>query len=702
MLATLVACSTRPQTGFLVVVSSQMPIDSFEVRVANAVTGHPYFCSRVRVATSAPAPSGAVVLPATLGIEPSGDPTEATGIRVTALAFTDDSTPPCEDSKVIPRSLVRSEAVVNYVKDSVVELPLPFTLACIRDTCSGTETCRGGKCEPLELDARRLKKSDGNVDGPACYAVRDCTDAVALERLSDDTFRVPATFGGRPIAAFSPFVAYRVDDPPLSGVEFLTSPADYAFDDAGRVLTLQNGMANLARLGVIEAMGAALPCPAFADSPFCSLDAPKVEELTRPVLNPPTGDGGADASLDATLGADASDAASDAGVDGGDATVADSGSDGESDSGPQDDAGADAGDSGDAGGGMGPFETCTTPECCGTCTSSTNCTVEALAQNEDILSTSPPQVVAASRYVFWVAENGKKLRRRDIVAGSTVDSSSLVGTNSVYFAIAANDTTLAVAERNIDGFATFKTYALTNLGTPSGAKRIQDYTYERLAIGTSNLYSLRRQNGVWYVDEIDIAGDVVRGNLFPMSDSTSEYPTGLVASGRRVFAALKNDAFATGKMILVDFAANAVTPLLMPNASPGENPLALAVNDQYLWVWVDEPGSSGMFASVTSSVIPSTYMAYPGGGNSVSSAAFFVRPASTDAYLAWSMKTASIGVIDSAAAGASALESPVRLATGQFNPTSVTATGACVYWANRPTSGQFSVLGTKAIHARPP
>ncbi|MFO0680388.1 MAG: hypothetical protein U0169_27945, partial [Polyangiaceae bacterium] len=351
------ACSTAPQTGFVVYVQSQIPLRRVVTRVYDSAG------RRVSCESSALDPqrgAGALTLPASLGLMPASGAAPASGVRVVVLGYTDDVRPADEcDSKRLGGAFVRSEAVTSYVPDDVRDLPMPLTLSCAKLDCPEGSTCRGGTCQSPAIDSAKLQRSvRGRVDPTGCGSVGSCTKALELDRKSACTYVVS---DGIDVTTASPYVRYTFPDGTVSGAEFLTVD-DYFVDAGGTEITLGDRLCAFEHGGVIHSLGVVTPCAPATTSYFCADVATKGRELLETAT---PGDGGApmdattanpdataDAARDATLPGDASpdvrdaDASSDAtGGDSGDATSETGSDSGASDGGEVDGASGDDGGS---------------------------------------------------------------------------------------------------------------------------------------------------------------------------------------------------------------------------------------------------------------------------------------------------------------------------------------------------------------------
>lgn len=348
--ASLASCSTDPTTGFLVRISSQLPVQRVLLRVYDS-KGETATC-KVFDVKSAENPSG-FPLPASLGLspEPGGDRTSS--VRVVALAFI-RNTPEIDcTSDTLPESDVRAEVIVSYVPNQIIELPLAFTLSCLDALCTGGSVCRYGECGDPRIDASLLTRIEvGNVDGTGCYSLDACKTSVPLSQSSATgscEFPVPSNTAFDTVV---PYVTYAFEDGGYSGAEFLSS-GDYTVNRDAQSLRLSEGLCISLRSGFVRDVGLAYPCSPIRTQPVCpeTLDPATKRVSGNTNVTPPP-----DASTDS-----ASDARADASIDAQpDATVgdADSGVEASSDgSTPSSDSGSDANDAA-----TGPCA-----DCCGRC-----------------------------------------------------------------------------------------------------------------------------------------------------------------------------------------------------------------------------------------------------------------------------------------------------------------------------------------------
>lgn len=427
--ATFVACSTAPQTGLLVVVSSQLPLARIVTRVYDS-KGTLASCASNDVAESS---ARRIPLPATLGLEPHGDAAEASTVRVIVSGYVDgDATEDECTSTRLGKAFIRAEAVTTYVPREVRELPIPLTLSCARVDCDGGKTCRFGTCVDPAVDSKKLARvSQGRVEPTTCTSLDDCRTPELLVRREACAYELPAGTTASTYANLSPFVRYAFGDGNVSGAEFL-AVEEYSPSRELDTLFLEGNLCELDRRGDISSLGVVRPCPPSPDAIYCLGTVEHARQIVDGVPRPdagPRADGGdsgpdatvndagdGDASQDATLpdgsgtdGASDANGPPDAGADGGtdagpDGTTNDAG-DGGRDGGEPSDAGdGDASDGGGTtesdGGSDGGTGRCK-PDCCGFCTGPSN--AFCISNSQTVSDGIRHAFVANAKDTFWLS-----------------------------------------------------------------------------------------------------------------------------------------------------------------------------------------------------------------------------------------------------------------------------------------------------------
>lgn len=192
-------CSPTDPTEIVAGVSTQIrvPEDLVEVGMVVQVNGRMAFCQTYPVA------DGTVTLPATLGVlgkagEAARGATvtvQVVGLRQLDTAFSRDCTLRAEDSAGV--TVIRRRRL-TFVDNQIKFLPLPLKESCadIEQSCDENETCVGGKCVPIDVDARDLPDYDDSLifgdtntcfDGNRCMA-SDATVPVLLDDPETCTF----------------------------------------------------------------------------------------------------------------------------------------------------------------------------------------------------------------------------------------------------------------------------------------------------------------------------------------------------------------------------------------------------------------------------------------------------------------------------------------------------------------------------------
>ncbi|MFO0676237.1 MAG: hypothetical protein U0169_06865 [Polyangiaceae bacterium] len=399
------ACSAPPTTGFLVVLDSQLPLAKVIVRIGGQ-DGSIAYCRQYDVTRDLPVDrdnpnsDGKLRFPANVAVQPSSDPEKAKTVRVTLLGY-DGITEPTVDHctpNVIPASVVRTDVLLQYVKDDFLEVPMPFTLSCVQKECGGNETCRAGECVPLRANDRSYRKlADGVVNAGDCYSLDPCVAPTRLENIDGCRFALPS---GRSPSGLSPFATYDFEDGRLAGVEFLTE--DVA-SISGSTLTLNGDLCTKYTNGYVRTISVA-QCPSLANQTFCPANAEKAASFAA-IVDPERfgtgepGDGGVlpDGGVSRDSGADAT--VNDAGPDG-------AGNDGSS---------GDGSSAADGGGAEGGSSACGT--CCGTCVQGTCVPAIDSMQNvvgTPLLATVEPLGQQHST-AFWVSGSGFRVSKVEAV-----------------------------------------------------------------------------------------------------------------------------------------------------------------------------------------------------------------------------------------------------------------------------------------------
>lgn len=478
------ACSTAPQTGFLVELSSQVPVERVVVRVFHS-TGELAQCIEKNVDPVDHSP-----LPLTLGLEPSDPSAEGLDVRVMVLGYLDGSNGHCEDTD-FGSADIRAEALVRYVPRELLALPMPFSLSCLGTKCEGDTTCRFGSCEPLRVDVSRLSSvAEGIVLGRGCYDLGACRSAVELSRNDKTTcfYAVPRSVLESAPNGFVPYVVYGVGEgePPAS--EFLSSN-DFQLVGDGSSFELLPPLCKRVQSGTIQSVGVASPCGAIEGRPVCQSAVPEAKRLvalgetSRPDAGPvdaskldssavdssSPGDANLDGNrADSTLsdgGNDGaiSDATAEAAADSASDSAGDA-SDGANDAGQDsaNDAGQDSATGGDGG---RPTNNCLTgSDCCGLCSN-----VNGVPTCFEVLGPSygptglASNVTMTSGSIYWLSgdTNASFINRVDPGFSQIVEQLQTEGTGA-YGIVAVGEGALVVGRvSNSGAVATLDAYDLT-------------------------------------------------------------------------------------------------------------------------------------------------------------------------------------------------------------------------------------------------
>ncbi|MFO0679945.1 MAG: hypothetical protein U0169_25705 [Polyangiaceae bacterium] len=555
--ASALACATRPTTGYLAILDSQLPLEHVVVRVGSldGRGGTPAFCrsfsvTRDRAIDLFASPTSLLRFPATLSVEPGASSDRTTPVLVTALAYR--GTPPTDEAacaaKDVPDPFVRTDAVVNYVEGSYLELPLPMSLACVGVKCGPGTTCREGTCVDWTNPTTRTRDSaTGTVDQVPCYAIDGCDETVELARTGVCSFAMPDV----PFDPSSLFVSYDFGDGSYRGAVFLAR-GEAVLDAPNRRVTISGGLCALAEKGILRKMGIA-KCPSLGTEPFCPENGPALDAIGR-TLDPtlyglgtsvdggdeaardtgsdgPSGDSGTDATLgdsgiDATVGDGGSDAtvtndgasdatpdvegdsASDATREGGDAAnvpdggatsdAGDGGGDAESDGGiGPTDGGGSAGDDG----GGGATGDCLA-NCCGYCVNDTcsNTTFDSAGSGGTdmpiVAFDGPATGLPRHTTLVWLPEFGMTIRHA--VVGADMANRTLDNLTAAPVAFTGIGRYLATIE-SLSGQANMYGVVLTHVDEPyersSPYPLPPDGPYTSwMTSNASNLYMFRRDD----------------------------------------------------------------------------------------------------------------------------------------------------------------------------------------------------------------
>ncbi|MFO0679519.1 MAG: hypothetical protein U0169_23535 [Polyangiaceae bacterium] len=515
--AAVVACSVAEPTGFVVVLSSQLPVRHAVVRVETE-DGTLAACSTYDVADGTAVTSGRVTWPATLGVQPSDRGARDKSVRVLALAYA--TSPPSDacSNEEPGGAIVRSEAIVSYVEASVFELPMPFTLACVDVPCETGTTCQAGTCVASRVPKGSLPKFVEGTLASSCFDSSRCTGARSLEPTDAPCrFRSNAPLALNDVA---PFVRYTFPSGNLSGAEFLTT-TDFKLVGSD-TLELEPSLCRFVPSGAITSVEVAEGCAARRDSRSCGIP------WTGPTGGSSSDGGRQDATVpdassdagtgDATTGdATASDATT-GDASSGDGASGDGGSpEGSDDGSATGDAasGADGGtsDGGDAGageGGGGPTGLCDST-CCGTCTLTGECVPNPVWAADNTL-TFGTFVATESALYATLFESGEPflyqlpLRVSDVLP-TRITNNGLLLEPTVLFKAGEH---VAVASF-LNGRAVINDF----VGTTAGAQYSSGSdNYAPVASGDDDGFYLVRPgiDSLWAVERFEIAGNSMLGD----------------------------------------------------------------------------------------------------------------------------------------------------------------------------------------------
>jgi hypothetical protein len=197
----------------------QVPRNIAAIRLDLKANGRPAFCSYYDVT------GGTVLLPATLGVIPSGSPqtvvtVEIRGYDGATLAKNNNDAMGCtgvgldDTANGGPRILRRS--IQSYVDQHTLFLPMQLSYSCF-DQCApddGSKTCKGGQCVDAKTDPTTLVDFDPTlVDGKGvCFSPTQCfvnaTPAVAID-ADNCVYGVPGLPPSTPVPGLNVRVFYQ-------------------------------------------------------------------------------------------------------------------------------------------------------------------------------------------------------------------------------------------------------------------------------------------------------------------------------------------------------------------------------------------------------------------------------------------------------------------------------------------------------------
>jgi hypothetical protein len=190
------ACTAKRPTEVVAGVSTQIQVPKYlkAVGIVVQMGQRTEFCSQYPVA------DGSVTLPATLGVLGGGASGSVTvqvlGFRTEQSSFDLDcvfTTADADDAEVM---VVRRRRL-TFIDDKILFLPLPLKESCSDKDCGDDETCVGGACVPIDLDASTLVTYADSLifgDTNTCFDPARClpggaTVPVLLENPADCSFR---------------------------------------------------------------------------------------------------------------------------------------------------------------------------------------------------------------------------------------------------------------------------------------------------------------------------------------------------------------------------------------------------------------------------------------------------------------------------------------------------------------------------------
>ena len=199
-LAAVSACTSDHPTEIVAGVSTQIRVPDYLKKVGVVVEqqGRVQFCDVYPVGEA-----GNVTLPASLGVLSRGaSATESVTVQVLGLRSED---PAFEvDCRVVrpddPEVMVLRRRRLTFVDDRILFLPLPLKESCRDRVCGDGETCVGGACVAMDIEAGSLSEYRDDMlfgETNTCFAADTCLEGIGgfplpvlLDSIDDCSFSV--------------------------------------------------------------------------------------------------------------------------------------------------------------------------------------------------------------------------------------------------------------------------------------------------------------------------------------------------------------------------------------------------------------------------------------------------------------------------------------------------------------------------------
>jgi len=182
-------CEGKKQTELVAGISTQVrvPKDLKTIRVDVLVGGTSVKCDSYRVY------DGKVQLPRTLGTLPIDDSNRGIPVTITVAGYSEERTDAttveqfgsCATTPITlgtddAKGRVLRSSRQTYTSDKILFLPMPLSFSCFdRTGCKTEETCKAGRCVPIDIDSGSLAEfKEEMVNGAAatCFSIDRCVN----------------------------------------------------------------------------------------------------------------------------------------------------------------------------------------------------------------------------------------------------------------------------------------------------------------------------------------------------------------------------------------------------------------------------------------------------------------------------------------------------------------------------------------------
>lgn len=217
-------CEGKKQTELVAGISTQVrvPKDLKTIRVDVLVGGTQVKCDSYRVF------DGKVQLPRTLGTLPIDDSNRGLPLTITVAGYSEErqdattvdqfadcvNTPIQLGTEAAKGRILRSSRQ-TYTPEKILFLPMPLSFSCFDKTnCKSEETCKAGRCAPVDTDSSKLAEFDERmVNGAAttCFNVETCVNLTGQTPILLDADKCIYAHPGSPGAPSYPGVTIPKD-----------------------------------------------------------------------------------------------------------------------------------------------------------------------------------------------------------------------------------------------------------------------------------------------------------------------------------------------------------------------------------------------------------------------------------------------------------------------------------------------------------